>query len=217
MKRQGGEMKKIFLVSAFALIAALLTAAGTGELLKTYPSGTFKFDFDGDGRADTCLITCKKVKDYSTDKSKKEKLVWYQFGIKITGAKGQILLSDVYSSVERDYASLFERSGLETIEPGKYVRNFFDIKGPYGRGTLNGYAQREIEKNEISRERVAGAIKEAKSSLSVDDIAAELAAGEQMVVLYRATWVEDVRQAVYSNKLKRPIWLLSDYDGKEKW
>jgi len=190
--------------------------ASTEEVLFVYPVQNYKFDFEGTGKSDNCSIICKKVKDFSSDPAVKEKKIWYQFRIKISSGAGKSLFEDLYSTEENDFKQTFERFGLGPFDPGKYLRNYFNILKRYGGSDyVNGFAKSKIDKNEIDKDGILEDIKKRKINTTVEKVVEELSMGNHMTVEYVGEWAEDVRIFVYSRELKWPVRLLNAYEMNE--
>jgi len=189
---------------------------GTEELLVQYPVQTYNFDYSGNKEKDICTVSCKKVRDYSTDPTLIGKQIWYQFHIIIKDGRGKVLMDDLFSSIEKDFMEMFDRFGIEKYDPSGYAKNFFKTKKHYSsEGLVNEYSLRVIDKKEIDEDWISKAIIKGKTNTTVGSVVKELTTGQHMVVQYMGKWAEDLRQCVYSKELGSSIWLLSPYDMEE--
>jgi hypothetical protein len=216
-------MKKRWKINVFLFIVAFLwlpsfiyaesQSKNTEELLIQYPVKTYNFDYGGYKEKDICTVSCKKVRDYSTDPTLIGKQIWYQFHILIKDSRGKVLLDDLFSSIEKDFMEMFERFGIEKYDPPDYVKNFFNTKKHYGsEGVVNEYRMRIIDKKEIDKDWLSKVIIKDKIDITANSVVKELTTGQHMVVQYMGHWAEDLRQCVYSKKLGESVWLLSPYD-----
>ena len=171
-RRSYFQVMLVFCVFAVMSVSAKILDDSGEKVLQVYPSAKFKFDYDGDGKADICVISCKRVLDYSinhmTKERSQEKKIWYQFNISVTSKNisvtsknGSELLKDIFSSDEEDYQMLFKRSGISTpIFPEKYVPSFFDVERHFGGNEkMNSHGKRTVEPKEIDRDWVIQKLK----------------------------------------------------------
>ncbi len=212
MKKVLGELtwaaSYVFLVLGFR--ACLHAETSTSEeLLATYPPAQFKLDFKDDGEQDTLTLTCKKVKDYSVDPDTKEKIsekkfVWYQFHMTIVSPNHETLWDDTYSIKDEDYSGLFENFDTPFLTPAVYIKKYFSVK-------FNHIVNWKISKDEIDEDLIKQKIKDTKVKVRVEDVEKEILTGKHTVVFYRGDWAVDLRQAVYSKKLRSAVGLACPY------
>ena len=208
-------LKNIFLLSALFIIFSGLFYADEGEELISGPfKNTFTYDFNGDSKKDDFILEWKIVRDSSynpvTKTTSDEKYIWYQSHFQIVLTDGDICHEDAFSMVERDYNNMIAMTESKNIIPKDYFHGFFNIKY-YGKYYLNSIQERKISKEEISLETIKEIIKYYKSNAKAEEIEKELLSGKHIVVLYRRSWREDVGIIVFSNILRKAIWLNSGY------
>lgn len=197
--------------------AALLSGKSTEELIETYPSKTYYFDFDGDGKNDTFSVTCKKVSENSTNIEFVYKHIWYKFDIELKSTNGKLLWKEIYYSNEKDFNDIFERFGIKNSGAAEYVKKYFEVVSSYGKEVyINEYGKRAIERKEIRKEWIGDAVRENQADVTVDEVIDELVKGERLIIDYRAVWAEDIRIITYSRVLNATVQLLSGFDGYEE-
>lgn len=215
MRVKNQLMKKILPVIALALAAltyrpSLGTEKSSGEeVLESYPHAQFKVDFEGNGTMDTLTVSCQKVRDYSVDpetgkKTSEKKLVWYHFHLKVISPSHQTLCEDEFSSKEEDYQELFEHFGKPFLKPADYLQKFLSMG-------FNGVEKRKIKKDDIDEDFWGQNIKNLKAKTTLKEVENEILKGKHTVIFYRGDWAEDLRQVVYSKKLRDSLGLNSPY------
>lgn len=112
------------------------------------------------------------------------------------------MFEDLFSSKEGDFNEMLERIDHAGISPKEYFEKFF----------FSYLGNASINNGDIDEDYLNEALKKSKNHVSFKDINGEMVKGKHPILVYIATWREDVRMFAYSKKLSAAVRLLNDYE-----